>query len=222
MTLTSAAQPDVDPSAILFSSWGLITGPVNDVQLVTVKHHSSHTALSVIVPPASNILDTSCIIIWDVAFQQMWPAHHGYSCYRNGILHGYGLFKKFSTWCTNYVTSPVPAVRKLTFDLCIMQLNFQDTYISPRHTTQRKVSATIHFVSPYVGFHAMDSGFFVTETVVTRTLDSLSCIPNSKAQDSRLYSKNALIQDSTSKNFRILESGLMSPTWSDLYDMRTF
>ena len=59
MTLTSAAQPDEDPSAILFSSCGLTTGPVNEVQLVAVKHHSSHTALPVIAPPASNILDTT-------------------------------------------------------------------------------------------------------------------------------------------------------------------
>ena len=59
MTLTSAAQPDEDPSAILFPSLGLTTGPVNEVQLVAVKHHSSHTALPVIVPPASNILDTT-------------------------------------------------------------------------------------------------------------------------------------------------------------------
>ena len=58
------------------------------------------------------------------------------------------------------------------------------------------------------GFHAMDSGsqvlnsgFFVTETIVKGILDSLSCIPNSKAQASTLHSKNLLIQDPTSNNF---------------------
>ena len=51
------------------------------------------------------------------------------------------------------------------------------------------------------GSHVLNSGFFVTETIIRGILDSFSCIPNSKAQESRLHSKNLLIQHSTSKNF---------------------
>lgn len=51
------------------------------------------------------------------------------------------------------------------------------------------------------GSQVLNSGFFVTETIIRGILDSLICISNSKAQESRLHSKNLLIQHSTSKNF---------------------
>ena len=126
-----------------------------------------------------------------------------------------------------YIASTCSA--KLTFDLCIMQLNIVgDTHISPGDTIQGQVSATIHLVSTpcteiqgslgFSCFHAMDSrsqvlnsGFFVTETIIRGILDSLSCIPNSKAQYSRLHSKNVLILDSTSKN--LPDSGIWIVTY---------
>src|SRR5690348_8508792 len=51
---TSAALPLEDPPADLLRSQGLCTGPVHDVWLPPEKHRSSHTALPVIVAPASS------------------------------------------------------------------------------------------------------------------------------------------------------------------------
>src|SRR5262249_43477481 len=51
---TSAALPLDEPPADLVRSQGLRTGPVLDVWLPPEKHRSSHTALPVIVAPASS------------------------------------------------------------------------------------------------------------------------------------------------------------------------
>ena len=117
-------------------------------------------------------------------------------------------------------------IAKLTFDLCIMQLNIVKIRTLAPGTQYRDRSQQL-CVTPCTGiqgslgfscFHAMDSrsqvlnsGFFVTETIIRGILDSLSCIPNSKAQDSRLHSKNVLILDSTSKN--LPDSGIWIVTY---------
>ena len=51
---TSAALPLEDPPADLPRSHGFSTGPVREVWLPPEKHRSSHTALPVIVAPASS------------------------------------------------------------------------------------------------------------------------------------------------------------------------
>ena len=61
------------------------------------------------------------------------------------------------------------------------------------------------------GFHAMDSGFQVLDSslcqrisIVSGITDSLSCIPDSKAQDSRFFVSGTWIPDSISLvGFRI-------------------
>lgn len=63
--LTSAAEPDEDPRAILVSLWGLTTGPVNAVQLVAVFDSDGFslefTALSAyyVTTPGPEILESS-------------------------------------------------------------------------------------------------------------------------------------------------------------------
>ena len=137
-----------------------------------------------------------------------------------------------------YIASTCSA--KLTFDLCIMRLNIicQDTHISPGDTIQGQVSATIHFVSPYVQ----------ESKAVLDSLASTPWIPDPRCWilDS-LSLKQSLegfwipwavfpipkprILDSTAKTYwfwipqakicLILESGLLL-TWGDLCDMRIF
>ena len=76
-------------------------------------------------------------------------------------------------------------------DLCIMQLNCQETHHGNTNnslcvTLCTGIQGSLGFWLPYHGFRIPSAEFW---------------IPNSKAQESRLYSKNLLIQHSTSKNF---------------------